>query len=333
MKKLILALTILIIFIYLFSYLSKTQRKEHLVSSHIPLAHKVNSTTKNHYTHQIDPNVWLPQNTRWPSGEKKVHVYFNNDIAPEECNELKQNAVTFFSQKDEYGKLDLGVSCNKFIVLFNEIKFEHLRTLKEFISAHEAFHIAAQFYGKSMVVQMFDIGDSYKSVKSFYYLLDFISLLKKTYPITTPQNQIKHCTALTQYVNKLSDHQRNILLTRAMYEWPAEYYAKQTVFGKNDKEYIETRNEIGKSYQTEVADKNNGIYWDKFYLMSHPIIEEVEKKISTLEWQTRVAQGESILDIYLKQKNCSPFTDTWKQVYVKFKPLTASHKNIVISPL
>jgi len=317
----------------IFFYIDEIRVKERVSNNSESASHNTLTTPKNHYIHYINPNVWLPKNIRWPSDEKRIHVYFNKDIASNECEELKKNALTFFSQKDEYGQLDLGVSCNKFIVLFNEKKFQNLPKLKELITAHEAFHIATQFYGHSMVVQMFDIGDSYQSVKSFYYLLGFISLLKKTYLNNTPDDQTKNCDSLIQYVNELSEHQRNILLTRAMYEWPAEYYAKQVVFGKNDKEYISTRNEIGKSYETNIADKNNGIYWDKFYFMSYPIIKEVEKSISTLEWQTRVARGESILDIYLKQKNCTPLTDKWVQIYVKVKPLAVANKNTVISPL
>ena len=331
MKRLTLVFAMFIVCISF--YIGEAQTKERIINSYVPLANNVDSAQQNHYIHQINPKVWFPKNIRWPSDEKKVHVYFNKDIDPSECRELKQNAVTFFSQKDKYGQLDFGESCNKLIVLFNEKKLEKVNKFKEFLTAHEAFHIAVQFYGKSMVVAMFDVGDSYNHVKDFYYLLDFISLLKKTYLDTNQHNLNKHCDALNQYVNELSKQQRDILLTRAMYEWPAEYYAKQVVFGKNDKEYLSIRNHIRNSDEEKGLAKDIGMYWEKFYIMSHPIIKEIEKNISTLEWQVRIAEGESILDIYLKQKNCTPLTDTWVQIYVKFKPLLVAKKNIELSLL
>lgn len=269
---------------------------------------------KNYFTHSIDAKLWPLKHIRWPSTDRKVHVYFDKNEQHIICPKLKPIMNKFYADKDKFGNLDLGEYCKKLIVLFNEPRLNKLNNFKEFIAAHEAFHIAAQFYGGYIILEnMFVKEPNYK------FLSDFVVALRQSFK---EKSKYLKCKTVTNYIDKLTNNQRIILLDRAMLEWPAEYYSKQVIFGDNDKDYYKLRYEIEEKLSEEDP------AWTDFYTVAHDVIEEIEKADSSSNWKIRVTKDETVLDVYLKQNNCKTYSHSFNKVRIFSKRLDAERPMI-----
>ena len=254
--------------------------------------------SKTYLTHVFDETVWSSASIRWPSADQKVHVYFDQNSEHFVCPRLKVIAKKFYSNKDKYGNLDYGQNCKKLIVLFNEPELNNLENFQPFLAAHESFHIAAQVYGGYIVLD-----NIYLDEDNYDFLSDFVALLHQSL-IKTNKNSV--CYSITNFMDNLTENQRVILLHKAMVEWPAEYYSKQTIFGNDDKNYSKFRLNTAEILSSSV-DKA----WVEFYMAGHGVIKHIEKTLKTSQWQAKVTRDETLLDIYLKQQGCKTYSESW----------------------
>lgn len=242
--------------------------------------------------HQLDNQVFVQTSVRWPSNEDSVTVIFSKDLpnSYKSCPGLNNILATFYSK--DTPELIMGEYCDTLFVLINYPGIIENKSLREFAIAHESFHIAHQIYGTPYMLGMELEKDN------FNYIAEFTELLNEN---LITKNKVV-CGTIENYLNNLPEKKRNLILYKSTYEWPAEYYSKELVFGNDMISYNRVRKEV--SNFLEEGDS----LWGEFYMLSHKVIDNIEKTLSKKDWQTKVNKGQSIFDLFMKVNGCREYT-------------------------
>ncbi|MFT5758973.1 MAG: hypothetical protein ACI9LM_003722 [Alteromonadaceae bacterium] len=251
--------------------------------------------------HQIRGDIWPTKNLRRVTNNLESYSYFNAIELEFECDELKNVMTSYFQDKNKEDNknnetINLGKICNKLVTLINFGKMENIPNFKAFTAAHEGFHLAVQIFGSP-----YAYGIDIAAEKNYAFITDFIDVVRES--IAKNNN----CLLITTHLDQLSENKRKYLLFRAMYEWPAEYYAKM-IFFKNDQNYLAFRKLA--TEQSEIPDK---WHFNSLYTLSIEFITNLEVDIKSDNWKQRVNSGESIIDIYLKNNGCKSYSDSWSK--------------------
>lgn len=247
-------------------------------------------------THEIDKTLWVAGQVDWSLENNKVHIYLEDVNERFVCEQLGGIAQEFYSKEKQ--AVSMGKKCNKLVVLVNYPQLNNVENFKQFVSAHESFHLTVQVFNTPIV-----IGLNFPEEDGFEYGLEFIKLLNAS--ISNP-TQVNKCKSLSLYLDSLPILNRNKILFKAMYEWPAEYYAKNKIFGSDNTKYYEFRAQLTKGLNS----KDKWVFND-FYISSIILIERIEELIPRVEWQNRVMRGESIFDIYQELNGCRTYSKNW----------------------
>ncbi|MDC8829827.1 hypothetical protein [Alteromonas gilva] len=247
-------------------------------------------------SHSIDRSVWL-LNSTVDKTYQPVNVYFNDHQDYLDCEPLRQYAKQYF--KDNVYGVNLGQSCEQLFSLVNlPNSVRNIPLIEDFIAAHEAFHISVQFQSVGILYE-YSISES-PDIGAFN---EGISPL-----LNLPVNSAQ-CEAFEGILDGFDESHQKLLIWRATYEWVAEFYAKEKVFGNDTAAYISLRDNSIELHSTgvpvNIQDSN------QFYKMSLDVIKVIESAIDRDTWQKRVHQGESIFDIFMEVNGCKTYTDDW----------------------
>ncbi len=264
---------------------------------------------KQFLVHSINDKIWKIDSIRWPSEVRGVYTYFSSNNVDFFCQEVGLIAKEFFLDKNE--SVDFGQKCSRLVVFVNFKELNSVENFKEFAAAHESFHLAAQIYGMPFAFMV-----DYKFEEDYYFVDEFSKLL-----ISTMNNKSKTCSNINNYLDDLSDNKRLTILFKAMYEWPAEYYAKRFVFGSDTESYYQFKGDV-----TNKINVRGKQAWNDFYSLSILLADNIERKIEKQEWQNRVNKGESMLDVYLKLNKCRSYSDSWLKGNVNIYKLRLDNK-------
>lgn len=243
--------------------------------------------------HEIRGDIWPIKNIRRVTGNLETYTYFNSSTLGFKCNELNNIMASYYKDNKNNETVNFGKICNKLVSLINFKEMKKVPYFKEYTAAHESFHLAVQIFGNP-----FAYGVEVVTENDYAFIDDFT---------TTFRNSISNssCRLITDYLDKISKNKKNYLLFKAMYEWPAEYYAKKIYFDEKQ-DYLSFRNSL-----TEQSKDPNKWYINSLYILSDEVITNLEANTQTSNWKQRVNNGESIVDIYLKNNGCKTYSDSW----------------------
>lgn len=257
------------------------------------------------FTHQIDTNVWLPS----PINQKKykpVKVYFGDSNYNIRCEPFKKYLHTFFTEKT-VGE-SIGVSCSELRALTaGSKKNKYSEQFKRFLAAHEAFHISVQFTEMKTLLAPVPL---FNGQPQFILLLDVVSVLESD--LSTSQK----CSQAKSQLDSIETSHRNHLLWRANYEWVAEFYAKEHIFGDNVINYNNYKDQTFKFFKEQLREPilKNG---DLFYRIGLDVIQSIESKQSREQWQHNVFKGDALFDLYLEVNGCHfNYSKNWDRLQI-----------------
>lgn len=243
----------------------------------------------------IDPSVWMyTSRIEWPDEHEEVLVlkpvsgnfYIGcGDVMPHDARD-----IYFFR---------LGEHCNRLIVLMEFLPSpENARKAEAFIGHHEAFHLAVQMYGFKVPWEFLSIDPTL--VKRYSYKNNLIGIygeLDKIYEAVTEYRDVS-CNSLWDRYSRLNEGERRYLDYKMFWEWPAEFYAEQVIFGKNFTGYQEFRGRL-------FYDGNEGF---ELFVSGVKVGMILDKLMGREKWQERVADGVSMFDLLLSELGCTPPT-------------------------
>lgn len=257
---------------------------------------------------EVGPAEWLPADTiAWPDpADPVVHVYYDADQAVRELG-LPPGAYSVL--RAGAGEIFMGQQGNKLAVLFQKPEFVADPEVRTFVALHEAFHLAAQFYGGGVgfsrttgtpVPEDDELTDAYWRA------------VERAVETPLKDGSSGHCSLLEDRYQALSSSDQKFVVDRAFWEWPAEYFARSRIDGyANPKRYyaIRTRMERGTNLYT--------------------VGSEAMGRVASIHggdrsWQMRIADGESALNVVLDALGCPPVPDNIglvKVEHVDFVPL------------
>ena len=188
---------------------------------------------------RIDRDAWPAADTiRWPerSGET-VRVYFSEAAL---VRDLGLDATQAGRLSSRSSTLLLGEHDAKLVVLLRDASLG-IDPVRRFAAEHEAFHLAAQFYGLRVPATLLEPGDADDAgaVNAFWDEVVRVSRGQAS------------CHDARERFMALGGPDRRHVLARAFWEWPAEYYARRTVLGdRPEQDYLALRARIpsGKEY-------------------------------------------------------------------------------------
>lgn len=188
----------------------------------------------------------------------------------------------------------MGQQGNKLAVLLQRQDLKHDRELRQFLAWHESFHLAAQFYGNSVgFTRLRESSAPENPLKvSEYWRSILIAVRNHVVSTDSPS-----CPLIQARFGSLSEADRNYVLDRAFWEWPAEYFARSQSGGyENPGRYRAVRSKL-----------SEGI---NLYVIGSIAMEHVARIHGTnREWQYRISDGESALNVVLDTLGCATVPD------------------------
>lgn len=241
----------------------------------------------------IDPAAWTQvQRIEWPGESQRVEV-----IQPEAgvyrtgCGDLPAA-----SPSDGYHSFRMGEHCKQLVVLMDLSAGTSDPQLAEaFLARHEAFHVAAQMYGSKIPLEFLEIEPSL--VERFAGSTAFQPLFAEVDSLlaTLDSGSELSCPALVDAYRALADNERRYLDYKMFWEWPAEFYAQQTTFGRDTASYRNFRSRLfnggNEGFELFVAGVEAGLILDR--------------AMGREAWQDAVAEGRSMFDLLLDATGCS----------------------------
>lgn len=245
--------------------------------------------------HDINSNIWFTDRHTFDTASNQVTTYFTGAEVTKECPELVEKANKFFALSNN--DVLLGKYCNKYISLVNFSSLNNKDHFKQFTAIHESFHIAVQLANSAYPILVRIIPQ-----KSYRYIDEFNQALFGALLDSEPGA----CRKIESALDAMPAEKRNLVVFKALIEWPAEYYAKYTYFGNRDDEYLEFR-------KNTVPDAANSDYkiWADFYTLFLPLSQEIDKYMPTKEWQKLINHGDTMLDIYMRSNGCKTYSNHW----------------------
>lgn len=234
----------------------------------------------------IDPEVWIPAaQIRWPSAEQTVVVLEGRDQAEADILRVVEGRYEFrFAQVDDRLVVIVGLGPG----------FAREPRAVEFLAAHESFHVAAQIYGAKIPVNYLDmdpeLARTYTDGVAFEGFYDAIDVMHDG---LAAGGKDAGCEALSRAYEELSEDARTYLAYKAFWEWPAEFYSYSIAFSARPNEY--------EGFRANLFRENAGF---RLYTSGVKAAQLLEAKLARSEWQTRVANGQSMLSLLAATYNC-----------------------------
>lgn len=241
----------------------------------------------------IDPSIWTQAHAiAWPGPERTVTVLDAHQLAPTDpCISKGKDLVP----KSENYSFRMGEACRKlFVVMDLTGGINGGAEAVQLLAYHESFHVAAQMYGAEIPVELLEIDpDIVSEFSEGKYFADFykqVDLLTSSIISGTPRS----CRDLESSYGVLSERARSYLDYKIYWEWPAEFYAQQAVRPHDFEGYKTLRSQLfvggDPGYELFISGVRAGLALDI--------------ALGRSSWQTRVAQGQSMLHLLLSEGGC-----------------------------
>lgn len=265
--------------------------------------------------HEIDRAVWtVTRPIAWPGPDHRVFAYFDVDESFSVCGmELTDEAKEAFSTHSD--DFLFGTACGRLLVLLPELPLSLDETTRRMIVAHEAFHLAAQVHSLLPRIDAVEYpGDpdnkALQNINRFY---------RDLFRLSTGQGNRNTCRRLESAYYTLSSFEREYVVYKTYWEWPAEFYMRETALAKNMgvAEYRALRTSLFIDGTDEIV-----------YHSAVRAMESIERAIPRETWQHRYIQGEHILDLFAESLGCRPLLGptlqvdsySWEDIFVDGAP-------------
>lgn len=233
----------------------------------------------------IDSSAWT-QASRidWPGDDRLVTL-----VQPHSLGGTCWDGARL-PDPDSYRFL-MGEACGR-LVVFMDLRLglnADPRSLI-FISQHEAFHLAAQMYGSVIPIDFVELEPNLAEENAdglaFSGLYSAIG--------RSLDGGSGSCSDVAAALRGLTESQRRYINYKAFWEWPAEFYAQQVVFAGDFDAYVGLRSEL-------FAHDNSGY---QIFVTGVRVGQQLDQKLGRAVWQEMVANGRSMLDLFLESGGC-----------------------------
>ena len=242
----------------------------------------------------MDPAVWMSAaGIDWPGDDRQVLVLQPASGRYEiDCG----GSTTPVEIEDgENYSFRMGEHCGRLVVLMNlSPGVSGAPVAERFLAHHEAFHLAAQIYGSGVPWEF--LGVDPDAVHRFSGGSQFRTLFEQAGAVTDGLRDGKRpsCEPLLQAYSALSVEERKYIDYKMFWEWPAEFYAEQIVFGERLNDYEKFREGLfrtgNEGYELFTAGVKVGLALDTL--------------VGRQAWQESVAGGASMFDVLLENTGC-----------------------------
>ena len=244
--------------------------------------------------YRIDAEIWAPAaEIRWPGDRVGVRVYYAVD-------KLAADYGIAETRVQDPAQMRLGQLEDDLVVLLppGELPSGHVI---DFASAHEAFHLAAQYYGARIrtdkLVDMPVVSDK-DAVSAFWEEIE-----SQASGALAGSGEID-CGRIRSAFDALDEIDKVYVLHRAFWEWPAEFYARVWAFGYGTGgAYPEARSMIR---------GDNRVYTSGSTAMLY-----VHKRSADRSWQWEIASGRNAIDVFMRAGGCADIEGEGLSVRVK----------------
>lgn len=235
----------------------------------------------------INQEIWHGGDIRWPSDIHSVIFYYKKPSDIKGCGGLgKDFFATVYSDQTKRD-LRMGEICNRLVVVFRDDVFEmEAGNLGlEFAARHEAFHLAAQIYGSRVSLEYLQTQRRVATGRS----AEFFDQLVNAFPLADVESHLPSisdvCRAIFPKYLDMSDDEKQEIDSLVFWEWPAEYYAYRSLKqeGRIDAISYERIRRLAGSYEEYSPGISIGLILDGMF--------------DSRDWQARIKEGESMLDI------------------------------------
>lgn len=248
-------------------------------------------------TATIDPAAWTQTGSiRWPGQEQAVIVM--DAAGPWQASGCESGLKLNDAALAEAYSFHLGEYCGRLVVVMNlsgGINGGH--EARMFLAHHESFHVAAQMYGSLIPLRFLEIDQrivsKYAEGSRFTDVYSHIDRL--TRGIQQNGGSEFSCTALESSLSSMGEEARSYLEYKIFWEWPAEYYAQQIMFPDSYEKYAEVRQSIFAF---------GGDSGSELFTAGVKVGRKLDVLFGREEWQRRVSEGWSMLDLLLERSGC-----------------------------
>ncbi len=250
--------------------------------------------------HAIDSSVWLAKGAiDWPGPDHRVYAYFDADGSFAICGkELTAAAREAFATSSDFL---WGEACGHFIVLFRPAPIALDATAREMLAAHEAFHLAAQMHGLLPRIDAAEFpghpdAGAWSNINTFF---------REVFRLSALRGKHKPCDGLEDAYRALPPFERDYVVYKTYWEWPAEFYMRETARGEtmSAAEYRALRTSLIVNGLDEIV-----------YLAGERAMNLVELAIGREAWQRRYLDGEHMLNFFAESLGCPPLLGPTLQV-------------------
>ena len=152
----------------------------------------------------------------------------------------------------------------------------------DFLAAHEAFHLAAQYYGARIPFAYLEIEESLVKTHAMDpQLLRIYDAVDELHRSAGDGTAIS-CDQFSAAFRSMDQGAKAYFTYKAFWEWPAEFYAYKTSFKDSLSDYEE--------FRAELFSDDAGY---RLFTSGVKVAEMVEVKLGRSAWQQRAAEGES----------------------------------------
>ena len=234
----------------------------------------------------IDPRIWSPaEDIRWPNPESKtVVVYYSADEVVEKFGLHRETAK---KEKLFEPQIRIGEVSGNLVVMVSDEELLH-DAVRVFVSAHEAFHLAAQYYGSRVGLNKLS---PFPEIEHEHQVNELWSYIEHQSRSARISGGSVDCVGIMDRFSSLSEIDRAYVLHRSYWEWPAEYYARVYSFGYQD----------GDGYQAA----RRMIPGDHYeYTSGSEALLYVNRIKGDDSWQREISDGASSLDVFMDAAGC-----------------------------
>lgn len=246
----------------------------------------------------IDADAWQhASRIRWPSSEQAVVVYEGTTDADSEL--LRVDA-----ERHEFRFAQVGDRLVAVMGLWPGVNGGD--RAREFLAAHESFHIAAQFYGGRIPLAYLEVDPilvrAYAEGRAFDGFYDAIDTMHAE--VARGAEDVD-CSALEETYAALEEGARTYLNYKIFWEWPAEFYSYSVTFAGRLGEY--------EAFRARLFPDDTGY---RLFTAGVKVARMLEAKLPRAEWQAQVADGRSMLAVLAATYQCRLVLDEGPAVTV-----------------
>lgn len=223
----------------------------------------------------------------WPAAairrEKRRTVRFYTtagDALHDDClGRSRDEVAAFFT--DKASRLSVGERCDKLFVLVHHTQGAMSDTTREFVGAHETYHLVAQIFSGAAPGALLEPRPKITPGSDKFF--DDLAAALTPHPGTGDTQAIADIAG--RYA-ALSAQDRAVVDFMATIEWPAEYYAYLVMADEKRGWGIERYREVRKEASDETG-----------YRAAIPVGLALDRRLGAGRWQERVLQGENMFAI------------------------------------